>query len=97
MEKTNLVQSYGYQYDGFKAKQWNTYSLKWQPDSIAWSVGGTERVRFTKNSQMPVGPLPIRLGPWETASKWWCGATDWNKNPQATMQIRKLVIVGCMV
>lgn len=96
-EKTNLVETYGYQYSGFQAKRWNTYSLKWKPDSITWSVGGSERVRFTKNSQMPAGPLPIRLGPWETGSRWWCGATDWSKNPQAKMEIRKLVIEGCMI
>lgn len=96
VEKTNLIEEYGYQYEGFRANQWNTYSLDWQPNSIAWSIGGTERVHFTKNSVLPAGPLPIRLGPWATGAKWWCGTADWAKNPQAKMEIRRLVIEGCM-
>lgn len=56
--KTNLIETYGYQYDGFKPRSWQTYKMDWSTDRIVWSVGGTERVAYTKQTFLPSGPLP---------------------------------------
>ena len=56
--KTNLIETYGYQYDGFKPKSWQTYKMDWSADRIVWSIGGTERVAYTKQTFLTSGPLP---------------------------------------